>query len=92
MVGSGWQLPFTLLDVNALSLHFILTFVALIVASDIAKQATWLDVRRMNLTSVPVVGIFMGLQKLLFLYLLAFYFYDELPWYWEYSFDYDLKL
>lgn len=52
-------------------------FGVLLLSSEVAKDATWLDVQRMNLTSAPVAFIFFGLNKALLAYLIAFFMFGE---------------
>jgi fatty acid desaturase len=47
-------------------------FGALIVSADVAKDATWLDVQKLNLTSLPIAFVFFGLNKALFIYWISF--------------------
>eukprot|EP00598_Pedospumella_elongata_P011765 CAMPEP_0185013170 /NCGR_PEP_ID=MMETSP1098-20130426/98671_1 /TAXON_ID=89044 /ORGANISM="Spumella elongata, Strain CCAP 955/1" /LENGTH=413 /DNA_ID=CAMNT_0027542237 /DNA_START=304 /DNA_END=1545 /DNA_ORIENTATION=+ len=83
----GLGLPFGL-ERLAATLH---PFGSLIVTPAIARDAKWLDVKRLNLTSAPVAFLFFGLSKLWLLYVFTMLFvgYDQyhhyLPasqWWW----------
>lgn len=73
-------------------------FGALIVTSDVAKDAHWLDVQKLNLSSMPVAFIFFALSKALFTYLIAFFLFgpnysNYLPAkYWPIILDLNLLL
>jgi fatty acid desaturase len=67
LIGLGLPFGFKRL---AVSTH---PFGALIVSSEVAKDAKWLNVQRMNLTSMPVAFLFFGLSKLFTIYMVAFY-------------------
>jgi len=60
----GLGLPFGLLRL-AVSTH---PFGALIITKEVSKDAKWLDIQRMNLSSAPVAFSFFGLNKLFILY------------------------
>ena len=83
----GLGLPFGL-ERLAATLH---PFGSLIVTPAIARDAKWLDVKRLNLTSAPVAFLFFSLSKLWLLYVFTMLFvgYDNynhyLPasqWWW----------
>ena len=46
---------------------------SLIIMSTVSKDAKWLDVKRMNLTTMPIATIFFILNKLYILYILIMY-------------------
>jgi fatty acid desaturase len=52
----------------AVSIH---PFGSLIVTPSVAKDAKWLDVQKLNLTSAPVAFLFFGLNKLFIMYIIA---------------------
>ena len=55
-------------------------FGMLLVAPEIAKDASWLNVSRLNLTSAPTAFVFSVLTKWFAIYQLMFYLYPD-TWY-----------
>jgi hypothetical protein len=84
LIGLGTPFSFTRL---AVSCH---PFGMLIVTKQVAKEAPWLNVKRMNLSSAPVAWLFMLLNKLWMVYVIAMWYYGDdwvnyLPerhWWW----------
>jgi fatty acid desaturase len=52
-------------------------FGALIMATEVGKDAAWLDVSKLNLTSAPAAAIFVALNKALAVYAVAYYLYGD---------------
>lgn len=66
----GLGLPFGVVRM-AVTVH---PFGSLIATPDVAKDAKWLDVQKLNLTSAPVAFLFFGLNKAWLLYIFTMLF------------------